>query len=275
MGRLEEDLFGGTGLHDLTGIHDVDAVGHVGDDAQVMGDEDNGQVALLLDLVDQFQDLGLNGNVQSGGGLVADQDLGVAGQSDGDNDTLTHTAGELEGILIETLFHVGDTYGAHQIQGAVFGFLLADLVVQMEHLSDLLTDLHDGVQSGQGVLEDQTDTVTADGVELILGQFGQVHAVIQNGTVGNDGVVGQNTHDGTDTHRFAGAGLTDDGQGLAAIQIKADTADGLDQTAVGTKIDLQILDRQDHFSIVQFSHKITPLLVWWDPGRLSDCWRTY
>ena len=218
-----------------------------------MGDEDNGQVALLLDLVDQLQDLGLNGNVQSGGGLVADQDLGIAGQSDGDNDTLTHTAGELEGILVEALLGLGDTDGLHQFQSDLLGLFLLHLPVQTQRFGDLITDLHDGVQSGQGILEDQADTVTTDLVEGIFLDLGQVHAVIHNGTIGNNGVVGQNAQDGLDTNRFAGAGLTDDGQSLAAIQIKADTADGLNQTAVSTEVDLQVLDRQNNFAIHVFS----------------------
>ena len=90
--RFEEDLFAGARLHDLARVHDVDPVGHIGHDAQVVGDEDDGEVTLFLDIVDELQNLGLNGHVQRSGGLVADEDLRITGQSDGDDDTLAHTA---------------------------------------------------------------------------------------------------------------------------------------------------------------------------------------
>ena len=39
-------------------------------------DVDNGHAQLLLQVTDELQDLCLNGHVQSGGGLVGDQQLG-------------------------------------------------------------------------------------------------------------------------------------------------------------------------------------------------------
>ena len=37
--RLAEDVFQGAGLHHLAAVQDDDFVGHVGDDAQVVGDD--------------------------------------------------------------------------------------------------------------------------------------------------------------------------------------------------------------------------------------------
>ena len=65
----------------------------------VGGGENHGQVLPLLDLLDLLQDLCLDCHVQGRGRLVADHDLGVAGQGDGDDNTLAHAAGELERIL--------------------------------------------------------------------------------------------------------------------------------------------------------------------------------
>jgi len=137
MGGREEDLLRSALLHDLAGIHDVDAVGHVGHHAHVVGDEDNGQVPLPLDLVDEVQDLGLHRHVQCGGGLVADQYIRVAGQGDGDNDTLAHTAGELEGILVEAVVGIRDTDRLHQLHRTLSRILLAHVgIVQLQGLGD-------------------------------------------------------------------------------------------------------------------------------------------
>jgi hypothetical protein len=45
-------------------------------DAQVMGDEQIGQVELLLELTEQIQDLRLNGHVKRRHRLVGDDQLG-------------------------------------------------------------------------------------------------------------------------------------------------------------------------------------------------------
>jgi hypothetical protein len=47
-----------------------------------------------LDLLD---DLRLGGHVEGGGGLVGDEQVGLAGDPDGDHDALSHAAGELVG----------------------------------------------------------------------------------------------------------------------------------------------------------------------------------
>ena len=79
-------------LHDVAGIHDGHTVSDVGHDAEVMGDEDDGEVIFDLHLLQQLEDLGLNGHVQSRCGLIADKDLRVAGYGNGDDDALVAAA---------------------------------------------------------------------------------------------------------------------------------------------------------------------------------------
>ena len=50
-------------LDHVAQIHDADAVGNVLDDRQVMRDEQIGQVALLLQISEQVDDLALDGHV--------------------------------------------------------------------------------------------------------------------------------------------------------------------------------------------------------------------
>src|SRR5699024_12186240 len=86
-----EDLLHGAVLHDLACVHDGHAVGHVRHNTQVVGDVDDRHAQLLLQLTDQLQNLGLDGHIQGGGGLVADQHLGLAGRRNGDDHALAHT----------------------------------------------------------------------------------------------------------------------------------------------------------------------------------------
>ncbi len=64
---------------DLTRVHDGDPVAHLGDHAQVMGDEDDGRAGLLLEHAHEVQDLGLDGHVQRRRGLIGDEQLRLAG----------------------------------------------------------------------------------------------------------------------------------------------------------------------------------------------------
>ena len=65
-----------------------------------MGDQQDTGTVLLLELFHQVQDLGLDGHVQGGGGLVGDQELRVVAESHGDHDTLAHTAGQLVRVVL-------------------------------------------------------------------------------------------------------------------------------------------------------------------------------
>ena len=136
MLRLEEDLEGGSDLDDLAGIHDGDPVGHVGDDSQIVRDEDDGHVAFLLETVDELENLGLDGDVKGGRRLVADEDLRICRQGNSDDDSLPHAAGELEGVLLEADLWLGDADFAHDLEGHFLGLFLGHLGLGDEFLMD-------------------------------------------------------------------------------------------------------------------------------------------
>ena len=73
--RICVDSLRSVELHDTSQIHDHDPVADVLDDAEVMGDENISQVKLLLQAAEEVDDLCLDGNVQCGYRLVADDDL--------------------------------------------------------------------------------------------------------------------------------------------------------------------------------------------------------
>src|SRR5215831_19621033 len=103
--RLRVGVLGGiekvsdcTHLHDPAGIHDRHAVAHPGDDAEVMRDKNQCHAGLFLDILEQVQILSLNRDVEIGGGLVSDDELGASSQGDGTDDALAHATAHLVGI---------------------------------------------------------------------------------------------------------------------------------------------------------------------------------
>lgn len=97
MSRVTEDGFRVSQLHHIAQIHDADAVRNVANHRQVMRNEHVGQVLFFLQLLQQIDNLGLNGHVQRGDALVAHNELGLYRQRPGNADALPLTAGELMG----------------------------------------------------------------------------------------------------------------------------------------------------------------------------------
>ena len=182
MPGISEQLVGRGDLHHVAQIHNADPVGNVADDGQVMGNEQIGQAVLLLQLLQQVDNLGLNGHVQSGHALVTHHELGLHGKGTGDADTLPLTAGELVGIAVvhivlqAALVHRLEDVGLHPL-----GAALEELVGDQTFL-DNLTHGHPGVQGGIGILEDDLQILPQKPHFLVL-QALQIHAVVQHGLI--------------------------------------------------------------------------------------------
>ena len=101
MAGRAEDLVHPARLHDLALGHHPHAVGHAADDAEVVSDEEERHAEPLLERLQQAQDLRLDGDVERGGGLVRDQQLGLIGQRHGDHHALPLAPGELVRIGAE------------------------------------------------------------------------------------------------------------------------------------------------------------------------------
>ena len=108
MLRLGEDVLGGAFLDDLAGLHDVDALGHLAHDAEVVGDEQHGHAHLALQLLQELEDLRLDGDVEGRRRLVGDQQVRLVGECHGDHDALTLSARQLMRKRVEALFGIAD-----------------------------------------------------------------------------------------------------------------------------------------------------------------------
>ena len=160
--RVREDLLGGPFFDDLARVHDHDVVRHLRDDAEVVGDEHDRTVDPVLQIAEQVEDLRLDGHVERRGRLVCDDQFRVAGERHRDHDALPHTARQFVGVHPVDALAVGDPDHLEQFDGPrldLFGRHF--LVVQFEHLADLIADPEHGVQTGHRLLEDHRDLVAA------------------------------------------------------------------------------------------------------------------
>ena len=69
-------------------IHHPDTVGNVGDDGEIMRDEEIGKIELFLELLEQIEHLSLDGDIQGRNRFVADDEFGIERQRAGNADAL-------------------------------------------------------------------------------------------------------------------------------------------------------------------------------------------
>ena len=212
----------------------------------------------MLELVHQVQDLGLNGDVQGGGRLVADEQFGPRDHGHGDHGPLAHAAREREGIGLEDSLRVGDLDAAHGLQAALVGLALLHAgVVHAQGLHELVADGEQRVHGGHRLLEDHGDLVAPDGPELLGRHVQEVLAVKEDLPRGVArapcGVELQNGHAG---HGLAAAALAHDPQRLALVEVEGDMAHGVQRgLPVQTEVHRKVDDLQQR---VLFFHMLPP-----------------
>ena len=101
LARVFENFPDGPLLDDAPALHDHDAMREIAHQRQVVGDEDVGEVELVLEAVQERDHLGLDGDVEGRNRLVADDQLRLEGQSAGDGDALALAARELVWIAAD------------------------------------------------------------------------------------------------------------------------------------------------------------------------------
>ena len=110
MARPGEDRLDRPLLHRPAQVHDHDLVGDVAHHAQVVGDEEIGEVELLLQVHEQVEHLGLDRDVERRDRLVGDQDARAQHERAGDGDALALAAGEhvrVAGVVLGPQAHLG------------------------------------------------------------------------------------------------------------------------------------------------------------------------
>ena len=265
--RPAQHLADGAALHGPPRVHHQQVVGHVGDDAEVVGDEDDRGAELLLQVLEQVEDLRLDGHVQGGGRLVGDQQVGVADQRHGDHGALAHAAGELVRVVVHARLGLRDADLGQHLDRPLPGLLLGGAGVLHVRLGDLPAHRVVRRERRQRVLEDHRDLVAAELLHLLLGGGDEVLPLEEDLALdgGALGVV-QPEH-GQVGDGLAGARLTDDAQGLAAFDVEGQPVDRLDDAVLGGEPHPQVADREEGirpgrgllaFGLGQCGHGVSP-----------------
>jgi hypothetical protein len=236
-----EELLRRALLDDPAGVHDEDAPAHAGDDAEVVGDDDDRGVVLVREALHEFEDLRLDRHVEGRRRLVGQQQLRVAGEGDRDHDALPHAARELVRVVLDALLGLGDADRLQQLNGACDGLVVRHPHVVLEAFGHESLDGEDRVQAGHGILEDHRDVAAAHAAHLALGQSQQVAPVELDGA--GDARVrdhAREAHDRVRRHALAAARLADEPDELAAAHAEGDPVDGVHDAFSRCEVDDQV-----------------------------------
>ena len=122
------------------------------DDAEVVGDEQVGEVELVLEVLEQVDDLRLDRDVERRHRLVGDDQLRLQGERPGDPDALALAARELVRVAVVVLR--GEPDPLEQLLHRRFSSSPEASPWSLHRLADDLADALARVQRRVGVLED-------------------------------------------------------------------------------------------------------------------------
>jgi hypothetical protein len=208
---------------------------------QVVSHEQVGQAQLALQAGEQVEHLGLDRHVQRGHRLVADDQVGLAGQRTGDADPLALATRQLvgpaaaerpvEADLPQQLVDAGPAGGLAGVQ-----------LVHLQRLGDRVGDRPAGVERGERVLEHHRDPAP-HGSQPSAPEGGHVGAVELDAPGGRLDEAQQ----GEAERGLAAARLAHQAERLAAADLEVDAVDGPHRRpALRREVDGQPLGPQQH-----------------------------
>ena len=195
--------------------------------------------------LEQLQDLGLGGDVERGGRLVGDQQLGLVDERHRDHRPLAHPAGELVRVVVDAPLGLRMPTSPSSSIARCRRRRLGDVAVGLDRLDDLVADPVEGVKRGERVLEDHRDLVAADrrscsSLDRRAGLRPRTALVPEIAAFGAAG----EAEDRQVGDALAAAGLADDPERLARLDRERDAVDRLDDAVLGLEADPQIVDRE-------------------------------
>ncbi len=167
LGRVGE-------FHDFPEVHHRHTVRDVLHHRQVMGDEQVSQIELCLEILHQVDDLRLNRHIESGYGLVGNNEVWLYGKGSGDTDALPLAPGELVGEALGEVWIEADR--VEDVGDPVATFCPLVKPVDRHRLRDDALHVHTRVQRRIRILEDHLHSAS-EGAQLLRLELRQFRPV--------------------------------------------------------------------------------------------------
>jgi hypothetical protein len=218
---IAKDVLGPSLLDEAAGIEHAHPLAHLGDDRQVVADEEDRGREFATQLDDQVEDLGLHGGVESGRGFVEHEERRLAGQRHGDRHALLHAARKLVRIALHHAGRIADPHPRQHVCGAPRS-LVADDARQLVDLFDLAPDAQRRIERLGGILIDHRQGLAPHLPQPVAVERQQVSAVYEDAPAADRAVAWQIAQHREGDRRLAAAGFPDQPIRLAAADLEVD-----------------------------------------------------
>src|SRR4051812_17424809 len=229
-------------LDNAAEIHHRDAVADVGDDGEIVRDEEIGEAVLALQVDQQIDHLRLDRDVERRHRLVADDEARPKRQRPRNADALALAAGKLMRIVLHLVRSQADL--PEQLRDALLLLLAGGETVHDKRLADDVARSHARIERSKRVLEHDLHRAPVR-PQFRLAELRDVLAVQLDGATGR---LDQPQHRSRDS-RLAAAGFADKAKRLAGLKRKADAVDGMHRantTAQNAAAHRVVLDEVGH-----------------------------
>lgn len=222
---------GASGLDEVAGLHDEEAMADLMEEAEIVGDKKNGHVMALVEVLEKVDNAFLGGGIEGGGGLIRDEQVGLGTDGGGDGEPLEHTTAEHGGKGLEDGFGWLDTDLGEGLGGAVAGGLTPQAGADADGLDELVADGKERVEAGGRFLKDVAQALAAElaqeawrGAEEIVAGFPEVDGSLVAGSGGGR----EEAAEGEGRNGFSGTAFAGEAKDFGAGEGKGDALDGLD-----------------------------------------------
>ena len=230
-----------------------------------MGDEDEGQSVLGLEVLHEIEDLRLDRDVKRRDHLVTDQHLGLHDQCASNTDSLALSTGKFPGIAIPCNVWVKAHCFEHLSDGG--SPLVTCLgLPDVDRFGDDIVHSSTWIQGRYGVLEDHLYR-GAGTPQLASPEARQPLSCNKYFT--RRGLL--DAYDRSTGGRLATTRLSDQSEGLTFVDIEGDSGDSLNDLTTLLEADGQVLDTQQRCGLSR--HQFSPLAVVMDPAL--PVWRGF
>jgi hypothetical protein len=236
-----EDLEGRSLRDDQSVTHHDDPVGPVCSDAQVVGDDDEGDPALSHKVVEVVEDAPLHGDIERAGGLVGDDHVRVAGKGDRDQHPLPEAPRQLVRILPRTRDRIVDPRLLQRFDDARVDERTRHSA-QFHGFADLMPDALRRVERDGRVLRHETHDTTANAARRPLARAGEFHPRDLGGSAYDAADVRQQSDESKRRGALARARLPHDRHPLATRDGEIDAAQRVRNASVAAVVDLEAAD---------------------------------
>ena len=190
-----------------------------------------GDSGLALEVAEEIQDVGRGRRVERRGRFVEQEQLGLAGEGEGDHRALILAARHLVRILPGHQRCIRQAHHREQALRLRCNPGRRDGPVTQQHLPNVFAEGEGGVERGTGVLEDHRDPVAANRGQPALVQLAKrdVSEPDFPGLRGDRRA--QRPHDRVGKRALAGAGLADQAEHFAGLDCEAHVLQHLERAA--------------------------------------------